>query len=149
MIGELETYHGVALTRLVRSAEPVHIQCCGRSAYVLSERVGLYVKYSTSRMSPWAFSFSRAHQEEIEALAAELRATFIALVCGTDGIACLSTAELGRVLDEDYQSVEWVRASRRPREKYSIRGSDDRRGFKVADSEFPSKVLKAARTAPV
>src|SRR5688572_23273999 len=92
-------------------------------------------------MSPWPFSFSRTHQEELEELASSLEATFITLVCGSDGIACLSKSELGRVLDDDFQDVEWVKVSRRPREKYSIRGSDDRRGFKVADSEFPAKIF--------
>lgn len=144
MIGELEQYHGVVLARLVRSARPVRLSVSSRSAYVINDRIGLYIKYSTNRMSPWAFSFSRTHQEELAQLTSSMEATFIALVCGSDGIACLSQTELSRVLDDDFRAVEWVKASRRPREKYVVRGSDNRRGFKVADREFPSKVVDAA-----
>jgi hypothetical protein len=143
--GALEHYHGLVLARLVRATQPVRIGCVSRSAYVIDDAVGLYIKYSTNRMSPWPFSFSRAHQEELEGLAASYEETFIALVCGTDGIACLGRGELSRVLDDEYREVEWVKASRRPREKYAIRGSDDRRGFKVGDNEFPAKVLGAAK----
>ena len=31
------------------------------------------------------------------------------LVCGEDGIVSLDAAELGQVLDTDFEDVEWVR----------------------------------------
>jgi hypothetical protein len=108
---------------------------------VIADRVAIYVKYSTNRLSPWSFNFSLAHQQELQALTTSVEAAFVALVCGRDGIACLSSEELGRVLDGDHRDMEWVKASRRPREKYSITGSDDRRGFKVADNEFAAKIF--------
>jgi len=147
MIGELEQNHGVLLARLVRGAEaPVEIATHSRSAYVVGGRCGLYVKYSTSRLSPWSFSFSAVHQREIQNLSDEFQFAFVALVCGKDGIACLNARELNRVLDDDHRETEWVKASRRPREKYLITGTDDRRGFKVADSEFPAKLITALAT---
>lgn len=113
----------------------------GKSAYLISQRVGLYIKYSTNRLSPWRFSFNKRHQDQVAHLAEVCDHVFVALVCGPDGIACLSWSELTRVLDADRGRLEWIRAARRAREKYSIAGSDDRRGFKVADKDFPSKVL--------
>jgi hypothetical protein len=151
LIGELERYHGVALVRLVRGAashgQTPMLASRGRSAYVVNDRVGLYMKYSTNRLSPWAFSFSRSHQQELEALASEYETAFLVLVCGQDGVACLTRTELARILNDDYQNVEWVKASRRARQKYLITGSDNRHGFKVADSEFPSKVFAALSTS--
>lgn len=113
---------------------------------MLNDHVGLYVKYSTNRLSPWGFSFADAHQAEVARLAGEHADCFVALVCGQDGIACLNTAELGRVLDADHRTSEWVKATRRPNEKYTITGSDGRRGFKVADNEYPSKIWATLST---
>lgn len=151
MIREVEFYHGAALARLCRKSldESHSIQHHGasRSAYILDDTVALYVKHSTKRMSPWPFSFAREHQEEIAQLGRDYSAIFVVLVCGSDGIACLSEAELQRVLDDDYRAMEWVKAARRSREKYSITGSDGRKLFKVGDNEYPSKVLEACRAA--
>lgn len=150
MIGELEENHGVVLARLVRggtSAGPFSVTALGRSGYIVDGRIALFVKYSTSRMSPWSFNFSRAHQTELGALSADYEQVFVVLVCGRDGIACLSRAELGRVLDDHFHETEWVKASRRPREKYLVTGTDDRRGFKVGDNEFPAKVVAALEPA--
>jgi len=108
---------------------------------VLDEQVALYMKYSSNRLSPWSFSFNAEHQREIATLTARWSAVFVALICGSDGIACLSQDELRRVLDDDFRPVEWIRVARRKREKYSITGSDGRQIFKVGDSEFPTKVL--------
>lgn len=145
MIRTVEYYHGVVFARLCRQIvdEGVAIRAfgIGRSAYVLDERVGLYVKYSEKRMSPWSFSFSRGHQEEIAELKAHQLEVFVAFVCGGDGVACLSSSELSRVLDDEFEDIEWVKVARRAREKYSITGSDGRKVFKVGDNEYPAKVL--------
>jgi hypothetical protein len=114
-----------------------------RSAYVLEERVGLYVKYSTNRMSPWGFSFHIDHQQEISMLRDEFDHVFVVLVCGFDGIACLTSHEYQRVLDDDPKDGEWIRVARLPRQKYSITGSDDRTVHKIGDNEYPAKVYQA------
>ncbi len=149
MIREVEFYHGAALARLCRADGPAGVSIsrheAGRSAYVINGHVGLYIKYSSKRLSPWQFSFSRAHQREIAAMIEECTAVFVVLVCGSDGIACLSEEELHRVLDDDFGAMEWVKAARRSREKYSITGSDGRRVFKVGDNEFPAKVFAACK----
>lgn len=149
MIRTVEFYHGAAFARLCRESGGVTIRPfgVGRSAYVLDDEVGLYVKYSLKRMSPWPFSFSCSQQEEIAELKGELSEVFIALVCGSDGIASLSSQELSRVLDDEFEAMEWVKASRRAREKYSITGSDGRKVFKVGDNEFPAKVFDAIHAA--
>jgi len=103
--------------------------------------VGIYVKYSAKRLGLWQFSFRVEHQEEIDSLADRCVGVFIVLVCGIDGIACLELSEYRRLLDEDAKPGEWIKVSRRPRQKYTVTGSDLRRGLKIGDNEFPSKIL--------
>jgi hypothetical protein len=67
----------------------------------------------------------------------------VALVCGSDGIVCLTGAEYQRVLDDDPRPGEWIKAARLSRQKYSITGSDDRQIHKIGDNEFPAKVYGA------
>lgn len=117
----------------------------GRSSYLLDGRAALSLKYSSARMSPWTFSFSDQHQAEIGALADKLAPVFIGLICGTDGIACLSHAEYKRLLDDDFRPMEWIKVVRRAREKYTLTGSDSTSSLKIADNEFPEKVYEALK----
>jgi hypothetical protein len=147
VIERVELYHGVAFARLCRgsSGRSVELRQHGeiRSAYIVGERIGMYVKYSTNRLSPWPFSFRRDHQEEIHQLHDECEDAFVTLVCGTDGIVCLGWEEYCWALDSDIGAVEWIKASRRPREKYTLTGSDSHSSFKVGDNEYPSKIFAA------
>jgi hypothetical protein len=147
VIRQVEQYHGAALARLCKqSGSPglrIHIDATCRSAYVLDDRAVLYLKYSTNRLSPWTFSFSADHQEDISHFRDRYEEVFTVLICGTDGIACLSGTEYDRVLDDDPRSGEWIKAARRARQKYSITGSDDRTIHKIGDNEFPAKVYTA------
>ena len=147
MIKQVELYHGAVLARLVRgrASRGVTIRAyeAGRSGYILNESIGLYVKYSANRMTPWSFSFSSEHQEEISNLKSGCTAFFVVLVCGEDGIACLSQLEYRALLDDQFESTGWIRASRRAREKYLLTGSEAHRKFRVGDNEFPSKVHEA------
>lgn len=151
MIREIEHYHGAILARLVRAARDdlatISLTSSGRSSYVVGGTVGLYVKHSTSRLTPWSFSFQRDHQLELRSLSESCAAVFVVLVCGSDGIVCLSASELARIFDSEHQPAEWVKASRRKREKYLVTSSDDRRGVRIADSDFPARVFQALRAS--
>jgi len=94
-------------------------------------------------MSPWGFSFAADHQAEIAGLAGEFGTVFVSLICGEDGIACLTYTEYKRLLDDDFRPMEWIRAVRRPREKYTLTGSDSTAAFKIGDNEYPAKVYLA------
>lgn len=145
--GPLEIYHGIALARLCRwsKEQPVALRAhaSARSAYVVDERIALYVKYSTKRMTPWQFSFADVHQREISDLRGELDEVFVILVCGFDGVACLSGAQYGRLLDDEFRPMEWIKAVRKSREKYTLTGSDSLASFKVADSDYPARIYRS------
>lgn len=153
MIRQVERYHGVALARLVRAESAVTVGTRAhedyRSVYTVNGRVALYVKYSTSRLSPWSFAFKAEHQQEIATLLKEFADAFITLVCGADGIACLSGSEYRQLLGDDPGSGEWIRVARSPRQKYAVSGSEGGRVCRIGDNEYPTKVYAALRRANV
>lgn len=149
MIRQVEKYHGVALARLLRSgrSDPISIGVHPdyRSAYVIEDVVAVYVKYSTNRLTPWTFAFRPEHQDEIDELCGELDETFIALVCGDDGVACLTSMEYRCVMHGESSATEWIRVSRRPRQRYAVSGSDGQRVCRIGNREYPAKVFTAMR----
>lgn len=151
MIGEAETFQGIVFSRIVRNEKNVIIEKFiknSNSSFVVNN-VGLYIKYSTSRMSPWNFTFRKEHQDEIKNLYETKENVVIALVCGHDGIASLSYEELKQILDDDHLEAEAVRVHRPPRGKYHIKGTDGKMQKTIADSDFPSKIFDLNKdTAP-
>lgn len=145
MIHEFEFYHGAVLTKIAHHKAHTAIRTFnGKSnaSYVINDNIGLYVKHSSNRLTPWGFSFAREHQKEIEAMREKFDDVFVALVCGKDGVACLSFDELKHVLDHEHDDYAWVRISRRPREKYSVKGTDGKLMFKIGQNEFPAKLFE-------
>lgn len=148
MIRDVERYHGAVLARLIRLGPGGHTIRChelGSSCYVVDEAVGLYVKYSAMRMSPWGFSFTDEHRQEASSLLRQVGGLCVALLCGEDGIVSLDSTEFGQVLDTSVPGVAWIRVARRRRERYSVSGSDGRLKLKVADSAFPAKLFVIAQ----
>jgi hypothetical protein len=149
LIRQVEQYHGAVIARLIRGGIDGYLRVRAhehiRSAYALDERVGLYIKYATSRLSPWSFGFKPAHQDEIAALRAEFDETFVVLACGTDGVVCLDAAEYARLLDDAPSPGDWIKAARSRRQKYVVTSSESAGAFRVADSEYPAKVYAALR----
>jgi len=144
MTREFEFYHGVVLSRLVHASQPVSVELyptSSNSSYVVNKKVGLFVKYSKKRLTPWNFSFKKEHQDEILEMKNKLYEVFLVLVCHDDGIVTLSFEETKHVLDEIHEDVEWIRVARKPRAKYTITGSDGKLKYKIGDNEFPKKVL--------
>jgi len=151
MIREFEFYHGPVLARIVHATKgPISIQSYpspSNASYVLNEKVGLYIKHSSKRMTPWRFSFAKIHQDEIDAMKKKLGTVYLVLVCNDDGIVCLSHAELKHILDDEHEPVEWVSVSRNPRQMYTIKGSDGELGFKIGANEFPTKLFEGNEIA--
>ena len=102
---------------------------------------GLYVKMSNARRSPWRYTFSREHQDEILALNQKHGEAFTVFANGLDGFACLSFAELKEILDDVHEDQEWVAVSRKPRQAYRISGNDGRRETALAQNAFPKSIV--------
>jgi len=58
MIKEFEFYHGAVLSGLAHADRPVSLKLyptSSNSSYVINDTIGIFVKYSSKRMSPWKF----------------------------------------------------------------------------------------------
>jgi hypothetical protein len=145
MISEFEFFHGVVFARMLHATQrQLSIKPYSTSdnaAYVVDDTKGIYIKYSSKRLSPWRFSFQKRHQETILEMKKNIGAVFLLLVCNDDGVVVLTFDELKQILHEDHETVEWISATRNRRQMYSIKGSDGKLSFKVGRDEFLHKIF--------
>jgi len=145
MIRDFEFYHGLVFARILHGTQrPLSLrpfQSVSNASYVVNDTVGIYIKHSAKRMTPWRFTFMKEHQDEIDLLKLNLAKVFLVLVCGDDGVLCLSFSELKQLLDSQHDPIEWISATRHKREMYSVKGSNGELDFKIGQSEFPVKLF--------
>ena len=101
-------YHGAALIQIAEDPNFTAINSLRitagtlRNAYRINQDVGLYLKYATTKTkahSENAFTFTRAHLDELEAISNVVLKIFIALVCVKDKqICCLSYAHFLKLI---------------------------------------------------
>lgn len=146
MIGERETFHGVVLSRLLYGA-PAGSQVnlfmtLSGSAYVVSNSVALYVKYSTNRLTPWPFVFTSESLLELKGLREDWDALFIVLVCGKEGIVCVDWDKaLQQIVKPTSQGGFSLQASRKRGQKFRVTGGRVA-PILMSDSEFPGAVFR-------
>jgi len=146
VIGEKLRYHGVALARLVQDAgTSLTIRArkeSSRCAYVINEDFVIYVKYSTSRLSPWRFGFSAEQKAELESLGVEYPATWIVLVCGHEGVLTIPWADVRADLEEvDEEGAFSLQASRRKNEKFRLTGIRET-PLLISENDFPARLME-------
>lgn len=145
MIKEFEFYHGIVFARILHGTnKEVKIRpypSSDNASYVLNDKIGIYIKYSSKRLTPWRFTFKKEHQDEIELMQKDLKEVFLLLVCNDDGVVCLSSSELKKILDDQHDPIEWITAKRHKREMYSVKGSNGKLGFKIGPNDFPQKIF--------
>ncbi|HEV2679325.1 MAG TPA: hypothetical protein VGV14_02390 [Rhodanobacter sp.] len=134
MIREYKLYHGAVLADIVAMhGGPVTLRPeveGGRLLnYAVNEVVGLQVKYATQRLRPWHFNFSSSHINSLSILASTYAASFVVLVCHTDGMIAIDAAEVIASLESEAEQM-WLRADRKKREMYRVHGPA---------GEFPTK----------
>lgn len=145
MIGEKLRYHGVALARLVQDAgTSLTIRArkeTSRCAYIVNDEFAIFVKYSTSRLSPWRFAFSAEQRTELEDLAAEYPATWIVLVCGHEGVLTILWAEVLTDLPKQNDAGGFsLQGSRKRREKFRLSGARET-PLLISENDFPTRLL--------
>lgn len=128
MIREFEYYHGVALRDIVvcLRPDPVSIRLAdsrGRlNSYILNEELGLHIKHSAGRMPPWQFGFGQDTLNETKTLAADVRAIWLAFVCGEDGVVFLPHQDFLSI-NAACETSAYVRIDRDKRSMYRVTGS--------------------------
>jgi hypothetical protein len=149
VLKEFEFFHGVVFADLLHATGKQLVlrrySHTSSSSYVINERIGLYIKYSSKRMSPWMYSFRKEHQDEIAKMKDNLGQVFVVLVCNDDGYVAMDFSQLRTVLNEQHKEIEWVRVARNRREMYLVNGSDGKLPFKVGRNDLPRKLLASER----
>lgn len=128
MIHEDDRYHGAVLRELVvRAAGAISIgapQSHGRVAsYILNDRVGLLIKYSSKRLPPWRFTFTDNAMTELAALLQADCDVWTVLVCGSDGMLALTRDELSLLTQDGLLSAPFVHVDRNKRSMYRVSGN--------------------------
>lgn len=160
-IYDSEKYHGVVVLRsleqLGKDIPKTNFSLntgSGKSAYIIngispkllgrgvSSSVGLFIKISNKRRSPWRYNFDKSHQDEIAELKKSCGQVFIAFIAGDDGIACVDFDQLKEILDETHETQEWVSVSRKLRQNYRIKGQDGSLERPLARNAFPNNLVK-------
>ncbi|HEY1041382.1 MAG TPA: hypothetical protein VGE63_01515 [Candidatus Paceibacterota bacterium] len=145
MIKEFEFFHGLVFARILHGTQrPLSLKpfpSGSNASYIINEKTGIYIKYSSKRMTPWRFSFAKQHQEEIELMKSTLKEVYLLLVCNDDGVVCLNYSELKQILDDQHEAIEWISANRHKREMYTVKGSNGELGFKIGPNDFPGKLF--------
>ena len=142
-INKSEFFNGVVLSGLIQSGKPLKIEefpTKSKNAFTINEKVGIYVKYRDKPNSPWRFTFTKEHQDEYKIMS-DLLETFLILVCGKDGIVCINSNTLKKILDETHEKWEWISARRLKRESYEVKGSDGKLKFKINLNDFPRHII--------
>jgi hypothetical protein len=129
MIGEFEYYHGVAIRSLVTaSAGGVFLKSIdgyGRlNSYVMNDRIGIHIKHSAKRLSPWQFTFTAPQLAELLELAEKFERVWLIFVCGPDGLVAVTLKEFCDISTAGPQTVALpVRVDRGRNTMYRISGN--------------------------
>ena len=136
-----EKYHGAALLRLIhRGLESIKL-ITGNNGYLINNNTYIYMKFS-EKGTPWPFNFSPPNIRDLIDIRKTVPNIFIVLICGEDGIGCLSYQELSRLIHigiDDKNKVVTMRRS--ARKKYSVSGTDGTLNYKIGNTDFPKKIF--------
>jgi hypothetical protein len=140
MFDDYELYQGVVLRQIVvgapRSVRFRPFEREGRiNAYALNDRIGLFIKHSSKRLSPWPFTFHIEQVADLLDLESSFTNSFVAFVCGQDGLVTIDVATLHNLVSFEGTESAWIRISRKPRSMYTVVGNRD---------ELPNKVGNGA-----
>lgn len=149
-----EPYHGAVLHRLIRENTEGNLVIkpgINKYAYLIrkaqydefrvDKTVGLFVKYSSKRLSPWRYSIYKEEQEEIELLKEVCNTVYLVLVNGKEGIACLDYDNIKELLDDTFEDHEWLSVSTKLRKEYTIKGKDGNLQRKIPRNLYPKIVI--------
>jgi hypothetical protein len=138
MFDDYEFYQGVVLRNLIVNANYSAIIRPfvkeGRiSAFVVNARIGVFVKHSTKRISPWRFTFTLDQVSDLLDLESKFFDSFVVFVCGDDGLVTLDVGSLHQIVTFDDAEKAWVAVERKPRSQYSVWGNRAELQYKIAN----------------
>ena len=135
---DFEASQGLVLRAvLVTASSPVLVEPFNRhgrlDAFIFQHKVGVFIKYSTMRMTPWRFTFHIEQVSELLDLETQYATAFVVFVCGVDGLVTIDMATLHDLVSFKETEQAWLRIERKPRTLYALSGNR---------SELPNKVAR-------
>ena len=142
MIADYKLHHGAVLADIVdRSRFPVTIEESTEEGrllnYILNGNVGMQIKFAKKRLRPWQFAFPEAHITDLRDMSATMHATFLVLVCGSDGIAAINATDVLPFLHAAEGGQSWLRVERRKREHYRVHGAPGELPLRYSTNTLP------------
>jgi hypothetical protein len=126
MTSDYKLYQGAVFTELFDEVDSLSIRVVrdeGRlGTYIINDRIGLFIKHSAVRMSPWQFTFSKANALTLMELRKQAPKVFLVFVCWLDGMMCATLDEVTTILGAGVSEQAWVRIERRKKQWYSVSG---------------------------
>ena len=139
MINEFKAYHGSAFAELIdESTVPITLfrpDLSNNAVYILNNSIGLFIKHSTKRVSPWRFSFQSDHVTNLQELTQEFDHAFMVLICGRYAIAVLNNCEIRDLLPLNSPSTSWVSVNSSHNTMLTIEGSSGKLKRKIRKSQ--------------
>jgi len=128
MIPEYRFFQGAVLCELIDAAiTPVSVHEVtegGRVGYyILDGEIGLQIKHSAARLSPWSFTLKGSHLSQLLEMRVDLRHVFLVIVCGETGMLSLSVNEVLEICEATSDDQYWLRVTKRPGGMFSVNGS--------------------------
>lgn len=139
MINEFKAYHGSAFAELIdESTVPITLfrpDLSNNAVYILNNSIGLFIKHSTKRISPWRFSFQADHVKNVLKLTQKFDYTFMVLICGRYSIAVLNSQEIEDLLPLNSPVTSWVSVNSSHNTMLTVEGSSGRLKRKIRKSQ--------------
>lgn len=137
MIDKQDYYHGAAILQLLRSVHAQNIKP-HVDGYAVNDWAFIVIKYSTRNHSPWRFTLTPDEAQALSAPPKRRFRTFVALVCGGDGICVVNWDEIKSLLPE---APAWISCRRLPNKWYSLAGALGELQRKIPLSAWPALVF--------
>ena len=151
MINEFKAYHGSAFVELIdESAIPISLfrpDLRNNAIYVLNDSIGLYLKHSVKRISPWRFTFHKEHVSEITELLLNFEIVYLVLICGRDSIAVIDSDEIKAILPIAKPEASWVSVQTGHNTMLTVEGSSGNLKRKIRKSKPFSRVKETLESA--
>lgn len=138
MFDDYEFYQGLVLRNIiVNSDNSVMLRPFVRegriSAFVINSKIGVFMKHSAKRMSPWRFTFSLEQVSDLLDLEGKYFDSFVVFICGEDGLVTLDVGSLHQIFTFDDVDKAWIAIERKPRSQYTVWGNR---------TELPNKISR-------
>lgn len=133
-IKKQEFYEGAAIHILARTGRVARISY-EPPLFYFNDSVPVLIKYSTRNRSPWSFTLLPPEAEVLTRISAAAM-PFLALVCGSDGIAAFSYETLCGIARGLRSTAVHIACFRDHGEQYEVSGPDGSISHKVSPSAW-------------